>query len=879
MCHWGARRKKLIVGAWDLPLDKVETIATAVHSENHTAATIQNKILDIIDNQNLLKNAEAAAQQQPLEKREINLTSIKQEGEQQTNPSQVTNKEGNTYDTYDHLVNITDTEAKVTQQPPQDDPVQKYQDPIEKESTADTKHTQTLSSDEEHTTNIRPAIKHKEVKPTKETPIKINTIRTNQDDSSSEEEEINTPPPRRTENHKHRPPKESTRPEILDITTCLQALFHHLTDFCYEIQQGLFLVIAYSLYIYFDELGLQVGVTLFVLYQSALYLRKTRRPTPHMINAVGPSPRPKPKDDHTKTIYDNLKIPTSNKLQLKKKLKDFKNERTKRPYQLPSDFEDSLIIEEPVELKSYPSTVPYHAKFVLQGAVNNVPVTWEMDSGSAITLISEDIYDKMQDKAFLQKIPFHGTYTDFQGTTVATIAKYLLTVRIGEKVHMSQEVLVVDHPDKSQSHALLGIDTIRSKRLGRDMMGNSKAYLSFAVGSETKRIELQTKQDCYVTNTIEIESGETETVRLSLLNNINRINLTNVNDISGTQGVVTCEVGENFNIPTVSLCNLDNLASFQLPISNKNFGKLKLFAGQPLGSFTPLEEGTTLQSTSNVIETIGKNGKGHPHLGMTILKLSEHLKKVEQEKVSFLKPTNTNYEGYKVQKNAQESTPVVTNNKLIMIPTHTSMSDLDIWRSVFVAIKKSDNSTTIRVDFSVLPVISANYIQIAWHDVFEDLPMDLQLTHKELQIQKTSLVSDSSEDSSEAPSEDDLCESIFQTRRITSSTETWTSLLKHVPVYLRKKVFHLLTSKYPDVIAKSTVDFGKCTLPNSEFTIELKDNTPITCRPYPLNVVYKEAVEETVQDMVQNGLLIQESSAYGSGVFVRKEEITKEKRV
>ena len=141
----------------------VPEIRTFLGRQRIIAEDTLNKILDIIDNQNLLKNAEAAAEQQPLEKREINLTSIKQEGEQQTNPSQVTNKEGNTYDTYDHLVNKTDTEAKVTQQPPQGDPVQKYQDPIEKESTADTKQTQTLSSDEEHTTNIRPAIKHKEV--------------------------------------------------------------------------------------------------------------------------------------------------------------------------------------------------------------------------------------------------------------------------------------------------------------------------------------------------------------------------------------------------------------------------------------------------------------------------------------------------------------------------------------------------------------------------------------------------------------------------------------------------------------------------------------------------------------------------------------------
>ena len=147
-------------------------------------------------------------------------------------------------------------------------------------------------------------------------------------------------------------------------------------------------------------------------------------------------------------------------------------------------------------------------------------------------------------------------------------------------------------------------------------------------------------------------------------------------------------------------------------------------------------------------------------------------------------------------------------------------------------------------------------------------------THKQesrghAKFQSRSERQDLDEASGEDLSEDDLCESIFEKRRISSSEETWSNLLKHVPSHLQKKVFYLLTEKYPNVVAKSTVDFGRCTIPNSEFKIELKDNTPITCKPYPLNTVYKEAVEETIQDMVQNGLLIQESSAYGCGVFVR----------
>ena len=832
-----------------MSLHNVETNSTTVYSENPTTTTTQ-----IIDNSNLLKTTDETTKVQ-LSNGIDNQNSINQMRQETKPETPLTNK---TEEVPDQDRKNKEVLSQQLQKEVQDQT--EYKEPI-----ADNKHTQTLSSEDEHQPQTDKEIEDR----TEQTPIRINSIKTQQE-SSSEEENSDIQFPKKTEKPKHKPQKENNPKEILDISTCFKSLFQHLTDFCFEIQQGIFVVIGYALYTYLEELGLQIGVTLFVMYQFFLYIRKNKTNVPQKINAMSSTQRTSLKEDQTKTIYDNLKIPTSNKLKLKKKLRDFKNERTKLPYQLPSDFEDSLIIEEPVELKSYASKVPNHLKFVVRGAVNNVPVIWEMDSGSSITLISDDIFDKMENKDTIKKIPLHATYTDFQGTTVATKAKYLLPIRIGEKVHTTQEVLVVDHPDKSQSHALLGVDIIRAKRLGRDMMGNSKAYLSFSVGNETKRIELQTRQDCFVTNTIEIEAGETETVRLSLLNNINRINLTNIQDITGTQGVVTCEDKENYHIPTVSLCNLDQLASFQIPIKNKHFGTLKLFAGQPLGSFAPLEEGTILQSTSNVIETIEKGGKGTPNLGTTILKLSEHLNKVDQRKVKFIKPTNIN-EGYQVQINLENTEPKVTEGKKIILPKQTSMSDLDTWRKILSQIKKSDKSYPIRIDFSELPVISANYIQIAWHDMFGNLPTNLQLTHRDLQIQKTSLVSDSSEESSDAPSEDDLCESFFQTRRITSTADTWTSLLKHVPVYLRKKVFYLLTTKYPEVIAKSTVDFGECTLPNSEFTIELKDNSPITCRPYPLNVVYKDAIEETVSDMVQNGLLIQESSAFGSGVFVRKE--------
>jgi hypothetical protein len=729
------------------------------------------------------------------------------------------------------------------------------------ERCIENKFTQTTSEDE--------ASEEKIVTITKATPtinhLKINSLHRSETDSSSDEE-INS---KRTKQKRGPIPEK----EVVDMSTCLTALNHHIIDFLKTIKQGLFLAITYLIFHLLGDDGIKISILIFIGYQSFIHFKPCPEKVDPKVRINRMEPKKGSQKNLTKTIYDDLKIPTKNKVELQKKLLAFKNNRRKIHQHSTPDFEESLLIEEPVELPSYPSDVPAHLKFMIKGSVNEIPVSWEIDSGSCTTLISSDIFDKISNRELLHKIPLTVTYADFQGNTVKALGKYRLTIMLGKNVHTTHEVLVVDHPDKSQSHALLGVDIVRSKRLGIDHDGNSRAYLSFIVGEVVKRIELKPIQECFVTDTTEVEGGEIGMVQVSLLNNINKISLQNVDEIQNTQGIMTCTTNDDYKLPTISLCHLDNTASFQIPVHNKQFGPLKLFKGQTIGAFSPLPPETILQSTSNVFEKIGNNSKRTDDLGSCILQLSEAFNTVKPERVRFIKAKSTENEVFRVKHRKREVKTSVTeveiHNNEISFPKVPQISELDEWKKAFQKIKNTlGHANTITIDFSAISVVCANYIQVAFHEIFADSETKLQLTHKSLQIHKTTLTHESSEDSS-APDEDDLCEPLFQPRRISSSVETWTSLLKHVPEYLRKKVFYLLTTKYPKVIAKSTVDFGECTLPNSQFKIELSDTTAITCRPYPLNVVYKDFVDETINEMVDSGLLIQESSAYGSGVFVR----------
>ena len=105
--------------------------------------------------------------------------------------------------------------------------------------------------------------------------------------------------------------------------------------------------------------------------------------------------------------------------------------------------------------------------------------------------------------------------------------------------------------------------------------------------------------------------------------------------------------------------------------------------------------------------------------------------------------------------------------------------------------------------------------------------------------------------------------------RIKESQDVWKDLLVDVPQHLQAKVFKTLTVDHPSVVSKTSTDFGSCKLTDSEFPILLKDSEGFTSRPYPLNEVYSQQVDEIIQGMVTSDLLVPESSNYSSSVFIR----------
>ena len=73
---------------------------------------------------------------------------------------------------------------------------------------------------------------------------------------------------------------------------------------------------------------------------------------------------------------------------------------------------------------------------------------------------------------------------------------------------------------------------------------------------------------------------------------------------------------------------------------------------------------------------------------------------------------------------------------------------------------------------------------------------------------------DTSQEESSDFSEDDLAEPLFPKKRIEETKDVWTNLFKTCPPHLQNRIFYLLSTKYPNVVSKHSVDFGKCTLPD-----------------------------------------------------------------
>ena len=487
-----------------------------------------------------------------------------------------------------------------------------------------------------------------------------------------------------------------------------------------------------------------------------------------------------------------------------------------------------------------------------------------MDSGSATTLVSLDIFEQIAGHEKFEKIPLETRYAAFMGTEVPAIGKYRLNLNIG-KAKTNAVVLVVDHPDKTQPHCLLGVDMIRSKRLGIEN-NSSTIYLTFYSRNQLKRLKLEPSQPLYVAQTTQVDGGELKDVKVSLLPQPDKVSLVNRIEISGVHGTALIESNEDMEIPQESLGCLDDNGEFYIPLLNKNHGELLLLGGQQIGTFNILTENTILKNEDNIVEIV-KSNKLVQDIPACLLKL----RKINHEKtnqVHFLNKLPETKEQVLTFKPSPGKTKCEIDGNEIGSFNQEKGGVLSAWTNMFYEAKNSHfKDNNIFIDASSRPVLDVNRIQMAANGVFTN--KNLFIHHPDLTLGKVNKVKIFNEEtiSEDEFSEDDLVEGLLQHRRIDSSKETWESLLKEVPESLRKKVFHLLTTKHDKVVAKSTVDFGLCEVPNSKFKICLKDETPITTKPYPLNFVYRSFIQETLENMLSNNLLLKEPSNFGSGVF------------
>ena len=661
------------------------------------------------------------------------------------------------------------------------------------------------------------------------------------------------------------------QPEDITIKTCILTLIGYASRYLFAMKDTVFLLLLLTMHHLFQECGVLFCIVIYAICRSIEFGKKDTK----QVNKIKREFNAQEK----KEAFKKLDFADRKKLKLRKVIKELEQKR--KPRHLRQDVADpeKEWSEEEIFLKDYPTDPKAPVKYYLEGDVEGVPVTWEVDSASPITIISSDLWDQIPNKERFPQLENPHRYTDFGGHTVKIRGKYKLSLKLGRRCNMIQDTYVVEHSDTTRPHALLGADCTRAKRL--DILHDQDSpttYLSFPHGKTRKKIEFQPSLDCYVTNTISISGGETRLVNMSLVRDINQVNIENPTEVENTHGIVFCSKKADYIIPKQSLCALDSQAGFMLPITNPLHGNLTLFEGETLGQFNTLPKGTIIQTTDNIVEEIGQDHKTLPDITNAILQLSpENLKErvelypsiseqsLETPLFIIKKPEKT------TEPNPESQIAIKKKESYFEIQiTPPSMINSSIfWRKVFVNIhKKAKQAQEIRLDFSSLPPTMANKIQIAFSDHYPDERTKVILIHRDLKVNRITLTNNIDSES-ETMSEDDLAPDLFSKKRIEEPKAVWSKVLESVPNNLRKRVFYTLTEKYPNVVSKNGTDFGECSLEDSDFKIELTSKEPFHSKVYPLNEIYKAFLDESIQDMVKAGLLIEESSAYGTGCFIR----------
>ena len=596
------------------------------------------------------------------------------------------------------------------------------------------------------------------------------------------------------------------------------------------------------------------------------------------------------------SYFNTLDLPNKNKKILKDRITNLQAIRTgNTELTTKQNRQQTKEVEAILHLPSDREEKIENGKLMCPATIGNVPIDFELDCGSASTLITKDIFDKIHpDIPVRVENSKPHTYKDVNGNKIESTGFFYLPITLGNKVSLEHPVLVVELSNKA-SHCLLGVDLIRHKRFSIIHANDARIYLSVTTEGVTRDICLKDQNRTFVKETTTLEGGEVAEVEVTLDQQIHRISST-PNNLYGVSLIGNAVDQPNLLIPDTALYTVGDNASIKVPVINRSWGRITIFENETILTCSKLDPGTVLEDKEGQRQVVLSDGRAPYTIENTIATLEKTLelknktpkiqtKRRAPERNQYYLCVQTNIRhlpdehdllsaGASLTLTPSTDKPVtyVTGeiNPTASFTTHLMDRILNHQETNLQETNLKDLIINITDCKEMKSLITQAYYRLATQSPHK-LPTLTLITNQPLQtepqINKIRAMNDEDPEVSTDLSEGELCEELFCP--LNDSKDFWKDLVASAPKYLQPKLFSLIAEKHHNVFPKNSTDFGNCTLENSDFKINLKNEEIFNTRPYPLNTVYSRQLNETIDEMLAAGLLLEESSAYGSGVFIR----------